>query len=296
VRERLPARSAARSAADGSASPAARRARPAAARVAAAGAVALALVAGCSAGPAAPAAGPAPATTAPAPTTTAPATPDGLDLAVRGPAADTYARTKGGRTGIVVRDRVTGARWANAAADTRFRAASTIKLAIAVDVLAGAPTPADRADVRAMIVTSDNAAADRLWRRVTPAHLRAYGLRDADIPARWGAVRCTPADLERLVTYVLERAAPATRATLTGLLRAVRADQRWGVLAAVDSTRPGAKNGWLPEGAGWALASAGFLGPAERYTVAIMTDGAPSFLDGVATVSGTATTLTLGLD
>lgn len=50
---------------------------------------------------------PAPVVVAPVATTTRPAP----DLAVRGTAADAWARARGGRTGIVIRDRLTGAVW-----------------------------------------------------------------------------------------------------------------------------------------------------------------------------------------
>lgn len=257
-------------------------------------------------------AAPAPAPVVPPPTTVAPTTPAAaaeVALAGRGPAADSYAGTRLGSTGIVVRDRRTGEVWRNAAAGTRFRAASTVKLAIAVDLLvrarAGAvrPTAADRAALRAMIVSSDNAAAGRLWARFGAGpRLGTYGLTDAVVGTDWGAVRCTPDDLERLVTYALERTDPADRATLVGLLRAVVPDQRWGVFGVASTAAPGGKNGWTPSPAGWAVDTAGFLGPEERWTVVVMTDltgartDAPDdFGYGVQTVTGVVTTLFLGL-
>lgn len=262
-------------------------------RVPVAGAVGvtvLALVlAGSVAAPAAPAAGTARTTTA-------------RTTAGRLPPA--FARARGGRTGIVVRDRVTGVMWRNADAATAFRAAATVKLGIAVDLLVraragGAPLdPAARSALTAMLTTSDNAAADRLWARsggpAAGARLRPAG---RDRTARWGSVRCTPEDLGRLVSYALERTGHADRATLVGLLRAVVPAQRWGVLGVAGTARPGAKNGWTPDGDSWAVSTVGFLGPGELYTVAVMTAGPPGsdFLDAVETVTGTVTTLVLGL-
>ena len=258
------------------------------------------LAAGCT--PASPAAAPSGPSASPLPAVAA----TGSNLAARGRAADAFARARGGRTGIVVRDRTTGETWRNAEAGSAFRAASTVKLAIAVDLLvrtraAGrALDAADRAALTAMIVSSDNAAAVRLWSRAGAAaggRLAAYGLRDATRTDAWGAVRCTPEDLERLVSYLLERAHPADRALLVGLLRAVVPKQRWGVLGTVAGTRPGGKNGWVPGPAGWSVATVGFLGPGERYTVAVMTAGpaGTDFVAGVETVTGTVTTLFLGL-
>lgn len=272
-----------------------------------AAALALAL-AGCTAQPA-PAAAPTATPTASVPTATASAPVP--TLAERGTAADAYAGSRVGTTGIVVRDRQTGEVWGNASAGTSFRAASTVKLAIAVDLLtrarAGAIrlSAADLASMTAMIVSSDNAAASRLWNRFGGAAIGsrfpAYGLTGATGTAAWATVRCTPADLERLVTYVLERTAPPDRVTLVGLLRSVVPDQRWGVFGLVGSALPGAKNGWTPSPAGWAVDTAGFAGPAERWTVVVMTDltgvvtNAPDdFVYGVQTVTGTVTTLFLG--
>lgn len=250
-----------------------------------------------------PAAAPPPVSpSTPVPVGTAPA---GIDLAVRGAAADAFARARGGRTGIVVRDRVTGQVWRNGDAGTAFRAASTVKLALAADLLARTRAAGrtlgarDRATLTAMIVSSDNAAADRVWAGSGGAGTRlgAYGLSDASGTGSWGGIRCTPDDLDRLMAYVLGRSDPADRATLVGLLRGVVPAQRWGVLGVVAGARPGGKNGWTPDGGGWAVATVGFLGPAERYTVAVMSAGPPGgdFAAAVATVTGTVTTLFLGV-
>lgn len=259
-----------------------------------------------------PAAAPAPGRAVPGSPPTAAGTPPpeaaggsgaagGLDLAARGAAAEAYARARGGRTGIVARDRVTGEVWRSGAAGTSFRAASTVKLALAVDLLVRTPGPLDPADrvlLTAMIVSSDNAAADRLWARAGGAsagrRLAVYGLRHATGTTAWGSVRCPPEDLDRLLAYALDRLDPADRGLLVDLLRRVVPAQRWGVFGVVAATRPGGKNGWTPDGAGWAVATVGFLGPAERYTVTVMTAGA-DFDSAVATVSGTVTTLFLGL-
>ena len=200
---------------------------------------------------------------------------------------------------------MTGQVWGNAAARSPFRAASTVKLAIAVDLLTRVRagelrlTAADRAGLRSMLTRSDNAATDRLWARFGGAAIgrrfAAYGLVSATGTDVWDQVRCTPEDLVRLVSYVLERVHPADRATLVGLLRGVVPEQRWGVFGVVGTSRPGGKNGWLPTPAGWAVSTAGFVGPGERYAVAVMTTGPPDFVSGVETVTGTVTTLFLGL-
>ncbi len=87
----------------------------------------------------------------------------------------------------------------NADAGTAFRAASTVKLGLAVDLLALAraagtrPDPAARSALTAMLTASDNAAPDRLWARAggpaAGARLAGYGLRDATGTAHWGGLR-----------------------------------------------------------------------------------------------------------
>ena len=54
------------------------------------------------------------------------------DLQARIAAADSYLATRPGVVGYVLRDRTTGARYANANADTMIWTASTIKLAMVV--------------------------------------------------------------------------------------------------------------------------------------------------------------------
>ena len=96
---------------------------------------------------------------------------DAIAVSLKGrlAAADAYAATRPGTVGIVVVDRVTGAVMANRYADTPVWTASTIKLAVATDLLrrqrAGTVhlSNADRADMHEMLNSSDDAATDRLW-------------------------------------------------------------------------------------------------------------------------------------
>jgi beta-lactamase class A len=71
-----------------------------------------------------------------------------------------------GFVAVTVTDRVTGATWTAGDVDRPGWTASTIKVAIAADLRErGGLSAADRADMDAMLHTSDNAATDRLWRR-----------------------------------------------------------------------------------------------------------------------------------
>jgi hypothetical protein len=226
-------------------------------------------------------------------------------------AAETYARGRVGarsRLAAVFTDRSTGATWRLGDVARPGWTASTIKLAIATDLLArdraGAInlTPVDRRDLAAMLNSSANGATNRLW--------RAYG--GPDMLARfrqtfgmstlrfvpgftrttyWGFVRCSTNDLASLMQHVLTRTDPADRSYLVQAVRGVAPNQQWGVWAAGAAERPGNKDGWSyeldPQGRHWVTNTVGFAGPGERYAIAVMyqLDPSSSLADGVHTVS-----------
>lgn len=249
------------------------------------------------------------------PTPTASACPTvgvGFDCDVRRRivAVQAYLKQRPGTVGIILRDRRTGAVWRNDHAARRVWTASTIKLAMAVDLLvrekAGKVqlSSADRANIRAMLHVSDDNAADALWR----AHGRAefairfpsYGVTGATFvsgfPRYWGFMKCTPADLDRLMTYVLRSLPADLRSYVVTQMRGVGANQRWGVWGAGSAARPGNKNGWSEEQGGWVINSVGFAGPGERYTLSLMNslNGEGAYDEGVATVTKVSSLLLSG--
>ena len=228
-----------------------------------------------------------------------------------------YLATRPGTVGIVLRDRQTGAAWSNQHAQNAVWTASTIKLAMVVDLFTRAGrgkitlTATDRAQIQAMLHSSDDDAADALWYRYAGAdHLAynddfpAYGLTDLT-PQRgfstfypyWGFQQTTPADLDRLINYVLTELDAADRAYIVDTLQHVDEDQQWGVWAAGPALSPGNKDGWSLEQGGWVINSVGFAGPGQRYTLAMMDSlgGQGGYDDGVATLSTVAEQLTAGL-
>jgi hypothetical protein len=267
------------------------------------------------------AAGPAPGSAAapvqlpnlrPAPTTgagptrtgTCPYPGSGFDCPMqrRIAAAEAYAKGRPGITGIVLRDRATGAVWRSEYAGSMIWTASTIKLAMTVDLFlrdrAGTIhlTLDDRRLIQAMLHSSDDDAADSLWFAYAGADHQAfnrdfprYGMTSLR-PQRgfsayypyWGFQKCTTDDLDRLVNYVLTRLPGDLRGYIVGQLRTVAADQQWGVWGAGPAWHPGNKDGWSPEQGGWVMNSAGFAGPAERYTLALMNSlrGQGGYADG----------------
>ncbi|WP_089958779.1 serine hydrolase [Lentzea xinjiangensis] len=213
-------------------------------------------------------------------------------------AVQEYAETRPGSVGIVLRDRESGAMWRNGNAGDLTWTASTIKLAIAVNLLerhrAGKIrlSNEDRRLMTAMLHSSDADATDTLWRRYGGTTFNAsfanYGMTElvaqkgysATFPY-WGFEKCTTNDLDRLINHVLDTVPAEDRAYLVGQMREVGPEQQWGVWGP-DS---GAKNGWAEEDSGWVVNSVGFVGPAERYTLAIMNDlkGQGGYDEGRAT-------------
>ena len=237
----------------------------------------------------------------------APAPAAHADFATRVSQADDYLATRPGVVGYVLRDRTTGLAHRNNAAGTLIWTASTIKLAMVVDLLTRATagqitlTPQDRQLMVDMMKTSDNDGADNLWERFGgPDHMAfnrnfpAYGLTGlrpqqgfGDVYPYWGFQKATADDLDRLMNYTLSRLPAAQSAAIVAEMQKVSANQQWGVWGAGPNMAPGTKNGWSAEQGGWVVNSVGFAGPGQRYTLAIMNslDGEGGFDDGVQTTT-----------
>jgi hypothetical protein len=240
------------------------------------------------------------------------------DMGARVAAADSYLATRRGVVGYVLRDRKTGAVYRNAHAADPVWTASTIKLAMVVDLLtrqrSGAITltGADNRLIAAMLHSSDDAAADTLWSRYGGADHQAFnndfpaygmtGLRpqrgfSATFPY-WGFQKATPDDLDRLIDYTLTRLNPADTASIVDQLQHVDPDQQWGVWGAGPAMAPGNKDGWSLEDHGWVINTVGFAGRGQRYTLAVMNDlgGDGGYDDGVATTTHLSELLLTGRD
>jgi len=212
------------------------------------------------------------------------------DFQRRFAAAQSYIAGRPGTVGIVVRDRQTGAVWRNQYADTMVWTASTIKLAMTVDLFlrdrAGSITlsAGDRTLIQEMLHSSDDNAADALWFKYSGAdHMTfnndfpKYGMTGLSPKSGytkffpyWGFQKCTPNDLDRLVNYVLGQLPADTRDYIVSQLSAVDPDQQWGVWAAGPAVHPGNKDGWSLEDTGWVMNTVGWVGPGQRYTLAVM--------------------------
>jgi beta-lactamase class A len=240
------------------------------------------------------------------------------ELQERITAADAYLATRPGMVGYVIRDRSTGAVYRNAAAGTLIWSASTIKLAMVVDLLsrhyAGTLnlSTSDQDLIAAMLHSSDDDAADTLWSRYGgPDHTAfnaafpRYGMTDltpqrgfSDIYPYWGFQKTTANDLDRLINYTLTRLDPSDTASIVHQLQNVDPNQQWGVWGAGPAMTPGNKDGWSQEQGGWVTNSVGFAGPGQRYTLAIMNalGGQGGYDDGVETTTHLSAVLLKGLN
>lgn len=212
-------------------------------------------------------------------------------------AATTFVAQQRGHLNIVVKDRLTGAVWQAGEGDLRSWAGSTPKLAFAVllreESRAGRVrlTPVDEADIEAMLDTSDNPAADRLWARHADSAATmsrwqsAYGMNTASyvdgFAQRWGFVKCSSVDLVNLMSYVLETLDAGDRQYIVDRMRTVGPPQQWGVWGAGLDLSPGVKNGWDyaaefgHDTFRWVTSTVGFVGEEERFIVAAMYDQVP---------------------
>ena len=224
-----------------------------------------------------------------------------------------YLSHRPGVTGVVLRDRATGAVWRNRYAGTQIYMASTSKLAMATTLLAQNEagvihlSPADWAVMYQMLhVSSDNAADDLWFKYGAPFYTSFFpkiGLASAQyLPQTgvtgpyWGEMTCTAEDESRLIDYVLDKLPAPLRNYLVYQLRHVAQVQHFGVWGAGLGNEPGNKDGWSVEKPGWIIDSVGFAGPGEQYTLAMMNslNGQGDYTDGTQTLTQVAALLLRG--
>jgi hypothetical protein len=238
------------------------------------------------------------------------------DFQTRIAAVQSYLDTRPGTTGVVLHDMRTGAAWHNDHSTDPTWTASTIKLAMVVDLFtrdrAGkiTLTDEDRSLIAAMLHSSDDDAADTLWYRYAGDDHMAYNndfpnygmtsLRPQKGYSRyypyWGFQKCTPDDLDRLIHYVLTELPADERDYILGEMRNVDPNQQWGVWGAGPAAQPGNKNGWSEEDGGWVMNTVGFVGPDQHYTLAVMNNlaGEGGYDEGQETVTHVAELLFAG--
>ncbi|HEY8478334.1 MAG TPA: hypothetical protein VIL71_00760 [Spirillospora sp.] len=187
-----------------------------------------------------------------------PAVPEGTAKAT--PSRAVVRVPRGVRASYVVFDRAAGRVVVQRRPRQVFRSASLVKILIALDHLREhRVTDRDRALMRVMLRSSDDAAATEFWRRggrkeIIERMTPVVGLQDtapppADKPGFWGYTALSARDMVRTYRYLLDEAPKAHREFVLGELRRATPcgtdgfDQTFGIPRAVK--RPWAvKQGW----------------------------------------------------
>jgi hypothetical protein len=180
------------------------------------------------------------------------------------------------------RDRRVGS--ANSDTD-RTNSESSIKAWIAADYLrvaqaeGRAVTSSERADIAAMVRSSDNAAAQRLYEAIGGdailRHLRSVcGVTVAtSTPGYWSLTQITAVDATRIFTCVL-RSAPAYPGgdDLLTDLRSVDPDDAFGIKTALPpTTTVSMKNGWMPHSSTTGEWNVNCVAAWDDYVLAVLT-------------------------
>ncbi|MGW6415038.1 hypothetical protein [Streptomyces sp. NPDC055055] len=169
----------------------------------------------------------------------------------------------GTTAGVAVYDRQTGTFTELHDPDRQFRAASLVKLLLALDVLGddgpAALPDADRVRLTAMLRSSDDAAAGHYWttrggsaivtRTASRLGLTGTVPPPASHPGYWGYTATTAADTVRVYRHILDAAPASVRTFIMDALHAATRcgndgfDQHFGIPSAFDGPRA-VKQGW----------------------------------------------------
>jgi hypothetical protein len=215
--------------------------------------------------------------------------------------ARAYARRAGGLVSFAVMD--TRGRLRGRFPGRGFVSASVVKamlLAAELRRLEGLAAPIDPATddvLRAMVVESDNDAADTVYWRVGDEGLReiarAVRMKRFAVDGYWANAVITAADMARYFSR-LHRAMPKPhRRYGRRLLASIAPDQRWGVPEAAGRRwTVRFKGGWRQTGLGSLVHQAAELRRGDlELSIAVLTDAQPSQERGIEIVRGVAARL-----
>jgi Beta-lactamase enzyme family len=183
-----------------------------------------------------------------------------------------------------------------------YVAASVVKAMLLVSYLrkirGRLPSPEERELLYPMVTRSDNRAASAIYARLGDAPLhrlaRRVRMRRFSVAGHWGNASFSAADQARFMARFPPLVPPGTRPYARRLLTSIVPRQRWGF--SLYSLRAGwttfFKGGWRRTGAGQLVHEvARFERRGKRFSLAVLTDGNPSFAYGTATLRGVAARL-----
>ena len=223
-------------------------------------------------------------------------------------AAATFAKSRPPTWGVAVVVPSRGIVYADNA-DEQVPAASVVKVFVMLTILEQARAdhrPVSEAELALlwpMITESDNDATSELWERAgrglaVSSYLRSVGVAGftPDPGTSWGVSFVSARAMATALGKVLsgEILDEPSRELVMRLLESVVPSQRWGVTANTDSPggdRVGVKDGWYPGEEGWRVNSVGVIRPRGStggYAIAIVTDGRPTWQEGIDTIEGIA--------
>jgi beta-lactamase class A len=148
--------------------------------------------------------------------------------------------------------------------------------------------------LRAMIVYSDNDAADAIYGRVGDPGLidvaRSSGMERFTVAGHWGNAQITAGDMARMFSDLESVYAGPQQEFALGLLGSIVPEQRWGIPAAAPQRwAVRFKGGWVTTDHGQITHQAAELRDSDRLlSMAILTDEQPSMAVGTETVRGVA--------
>ena len=189
---------------------------------------------------------------------------------------------------------------------SHFDSASIVKVVILGAMLRKALdqhrylTSTEGAQLRAMIIQSDNNAASALWAKLGHAYIQHFldlaGMKQTVLGpgGYWGLTQATAHDEMLLLRVLLSGNAilsSNSRTYALSLMAQVISSQRWGVSAGAPRTvTVHVKNGWLPlRTHGWRINSiGGFTWPQHWYSIVVLSMDNPTMSYGITTVEAIA--------
>ena len=183
-----------------------------------------------------------------------------------------------------------------------YASASVVKAMLLVAYLrkirARGASPEERGLLAPMITRSHNRAASAIYARLGDGPLydlaRRARMRQFSVAGYWSSARISAADQARFMKRFLRLTPRRTRSYARRLLSSIVSRQRWGFSRySLDAGwNTFFKGGWIQTGAGDLVHEVAlFERGRRRFSVAVLTDGNPSFGYGIATLRGVAARL-----